>query len=88
MVAAIIVVGPLYRLAHQGEEAGFLYAYFASFDGIAIGCCTALLAKRVELRGRGAQAVALLAGTGMAALYLWRSIEQTNIAMAPKPRVI
>ncbi|WP_313458021.1 acyltransferase [Achromobacter sp.] len=41
-----IVAGPLYRLAHQGDEAGFLYAYLACFDSIAIGCCAAVLAER------------------------------------------
>jgi len=53
--AAVIVAGPLYRLAHQGNEGGYLYAYAASFDGIAIGCCTALLARKVALRGRAMQ---------------------------------
>ncbi|MDN4573325.1 acyltransferase [Pandoraea cepalis] len=41
-----IVAGPLYRFAHQGDEAGFLYAYLACFDSIAIGCCAAVLAER------------------------------------------
>jgi len=43
---AIIVLCPVWRSLHQGNEAEFLYAYFASFDGIAIGCCTAILAER------------------------------------------
>jgi peptidoglycan/LPS O-acetylase OafA/YrhL len=72
--AAIIVAGPFYRLAHQGDEAGYLYAYFASFDGIAIGCCTAVLAKRV---GRLLPPFVVVAG--MACLYLWRPIQDTNV---------
>ncbi len=78
-LVAVIVAGPLYRLAHQGNEAGFLYAYFASFDGIAIGCCAALLAKRVDLRGRAASAMVACTAAGMAVLYLSGSIGQTNI---------
>lgn len=77
--AAIIVAGPLYRLGHQGDEGGFLYAYFASFDGIAIGCCTALLAKRAALRGIGAPGFQIAVAAGMAGLYLWRPIGQTNV---------
>lgn len=77
--AAIIVISPVYRFTHQGDEGGFLYAYFASFDGIAIGCCTALLAKRVILHGRGDQVLQTFTVAGMALLYLWQPIGQTNV---------
>lgn len=76
--AAIIVAGPLYRLGHQEDAGGFLYAYFASFDGIAIGCCTALLAKRAALRGIGARGPQIAVAAGMACFYLWRPIGETN----------
>ncbi len=76
--AVVIVIGPMYRLFHQDDEAGFLFAYFASFDAIAIGCCAALLAQRLPLRRRKAllQAAVVIA---MAALYLCRPIAETNI---------
>lgn len=77
--AAIIVAGPLYRLGHQGDAGGFLYAYFASFDGIAIGCCTALLAKRAALRGIGARGLQIAVAAAMACFYLWRPIGETNV---------
>jgi len=77
--ALVIVVGPLYRLAHQGDEGGYLYAYAASFDGIAIGCCTALLARKMALRGRALQVLQGAVAAAMAVFYLWRPIGQTNI---------
>jgi peptidoglycan/LPS O-acetylase OafA/YrhL len=76
--AAIIIAGPLYRAAYQGDEGGFLYAYFACFDGIAIGCCTALLAHkpRLPVLAKGLpQSLVILA---MAFLYLSYPIGQTN----------
>jgi peptidoglycan/LPS O-acetylase OafA/YrhL len=77
--AVIIVIGPWYRFSHQGDEGGFLYAYFACFDGIAIGCCTALLAGRLPLRGRTAAIMQLLAAAAMVFLYLYRPIGDTNV---------
>ena len=46
--AVFVVVGPVWRSFHQDDEAQFLYAYLASFDAVAIGCCTALLARRAR----------------------------------------
>ncbi|HVZ10078.1 acyltransferase family protein [Rhodopila sp.] len=77
--AVIIIVGPLYRFTHQGDEGGFLYAYFACFDGIAIGCCTALLAPRLHLRGIAATILQACVIVAMAFIYLWRPIAQTNV---------
>jgi len=77
--ALVIVAGPLWRLAHQGDEGGYLYAYAASFDGIAIGCCTAVLARKVALRGRAMQALQGAVAVAMALLYLWLPIGQTNV---------
>ncbi|MGH8782239.1 acyltransferase family protein [Paraburkholderia sp.] len=75
----IVIAGPLYRFAHQGDEAGFLYAYFASFDGIAIGCCAALLDTRLALQRGHAQALRLVALAGMIPLYLSGPIGETNV---------
>jgi peptidoglycan/LPS O-acetylase OafA/YrhL len=77
--AVIIIIGPVYRFTHQGDEGGFLYAYFASFDGIAIGCCTALLAKRIPMRGFAAMILQALIVAAMAFLYLYQPIAQTNV---------
>lgn len=76
---ALIVAGPLYRAAHQGDEAGYLYAYLASFDGIAIGCCTALLARRFAPLAGLARWLAAITIVAMAALYLHAPISQSNV---------
>jgi peptidoglycan/LPS O-acetylase OafA/YrhL len=77
--STIIIVGPLYRFVNQGDEGGFLYAYFACFDGIAIGCCTALLAKRIALLGRARNLLQLLAVAVMTFIYLYQPIGQSNV---------
>ncbi|ANH73327.1 acyltransferase family protein [Ralstonia insidiosa] len=77
--ATIIAVGPLYRLTHQGDEAGFLYAYFASFDGIAIGCGAAVLSRRFALAGMTTWFVQTAVVVLMTFLYLWWPIAQSNV---------
>lgn len=75
----VAVVGPLYRMAHQNDESGFLFAYLASFDGIAIGCMAAVIATRWRLEGLAARLLQPAIILGMVWLYLWRSIGATNI---------
>ena len=75
----IIIVGPFYRFAHQGDEGGLLYGYFACFDGIAIGCCTALVAKRIPMRGVWATIAQGFAVAGMTLLYLCAPIGRTAV---------
>jgi peptidoglycan/LPS O-acetylase OafA/YrhL len=75
----IIVVGPLYRFTHQSDEGDYLYAYFACFDAIAIGCCTALLSRRIPMHGLAAAVLQALTIAVMAFLYLYRPIGQTNV---------
>ncbi|MGU7772089.1 acyltransferase family protein [Burkholderia sp. MR1-5-21] len=77
--SALIVVGPVYRFVHQDDEGDFLYAYFACFDAIAIGCCTALLAKRIAWRGRTRTVLPLLAAAAMTFVYLYRPIGDSNV---------
>ena len=77
--AVLVVVGPVYRLVHHDEGPAVLYAYFACFDGIAIGCCTALLARRVVLPARDARVLQWVVVVVMAVLYLCRPIGQTNV---------
>ena len=89
-----VLAGPLWRMAHQDDEAGFLYAYLACFDAIAIGCWAALLASRLRkpgtragiascgtgaARGRAPDAAAVATVAAMAMLYLGWPIGQTNV---------
>ncbi|MET3212889.1 UNVERIFIED_ORG: peptidoglycan/LPS O-acetylase OafA/YrhL [Burkholderia territorii] len=76
MTAAI---GPAYRYTHSGDEGGFLYAYFACFDGIAIGCCTALLAERTRWQVLAAAPVQWLVATAMTVFYLAWPIAESHV---------
>ncbi|HIC7210165.1 acyltransferase family protein [Burkholderia stabilis] len=76
----IAAIGPVYRFTHPGDEGGFLYAYFACFDGIAIGCCTALLAERARWQALAAAPVQWLAAAAMTALYLAWPIAESHVA--------
>ncbi len=77
--SVFIVVGPIWRALHQDDEAQFLYAYLASFDGIAIGCCTAVLASHVALQGRWTAPAGALVALAMAVFYLALPIGVTNV---------
>ena len=74
-----IVAGPVYRSFHHGDEGGYLYAYFACFDAIAIGCCAALLARRVVWRGRAQTVFTWLTAAGMVLIYLSWPIGESNV---------
>lgn len=76
---ACIVIGPVYRLFHQGDEGGYLYAYFACFDAIAIGCCSALLAKRIQWHGRVRTISAGFVSAAMTFVYLACPIGESNV---------
>ncbi|MBU9517543.1 acyltransferase [Burkholderia multivorans] len=75
----IAAIGPLYRLTHADDEGGFLYAYFACFDGIAIGCCTALLAERARWQTLAAKPVQSIVAIAMIVLYLAWPIAQSHV---------
>ncbi|AHB74997.1 MULTISPECIES: acyltransferase family protein [Pandoraea] len=76
---ACIVVGPAYRFLHQGDEGGYLYAYFACFDAIATGCCAALLARRAVWRGRAWSMLAWPTAVAMTFVYLAWPIHESNV---------
>ena len=78
LAAGLIVAGPLYRLASQGEGA-YLYGYAACFDAIAMGCCAAVLARRGRFAVLGRPAVRAIIGAAMAGLYLAWPIGQSNV---------
>ena len=79
LAAGLIVAGPLYRLASQGEAGAYLYGYAACFDAIAMGCCAAVLARRGRFAVLGRPAVRAIIGAAMAGLYLAWPIGQSNV---------
>ncbi len=73
--AVLVLVGPLYRLTHQGADEAYLYGYFACFDAIAIGCATSVLERRIVLTGTPLRIVLtgtpLRVGTALAMVFLY-----------------
>lgn len=65
-----IVIGPIYRSQHIDNEIFFMYGYVACFDAIALGCLTALLAKKIALKGKWARITRIAAGAMLVAVYL------------------
>ncbi|AXI03978.1 acyltransferase family protein [Aquirhabdus parva] len=80
-----IIIGPIYRSFHQdGDSEAYLYAYFSSFDGIAIGCCAAVLAntlavKRIVFNPAISKVIQIVTIITMVVFYLYASIGANNI---------
>ena len=74
-----ILIGPAYRHYHRNDENEFLYAYLACFDAIAIGCCTAVLARRISPLGPGFANVRIATVLAMACLYLYWPISDSMV---------
>ena len=70
LCAIAIVAGPLYRAAHANNEIFFMYGYAACFDAIAIGCLTALLARRLAPGAGYRRLLRVLSLMALAAVYL------------------
>lgn len=76
---AIVVYAPYFRSLHFGEESGaYLYHYFSSFDGIAIGCLTAFIAKKMPCYAKVTKWVLLIVPILMIALYVYAPIKDVS----------
>lgn len=75
----IIAYAPYFRSLHFGEESGaYLYHYFSSFDGIAIGCLTALCVHHFKGTLRYSRLIVVSATLLMCALYLYAPIKEVS----------
>ncbi|RBL86486.1 acyltransferase [Streptomyces cavourensis] len=79
LAAALIVAGPLYRLAHQDGSEAYLYGYLACFDAIAIGGVAAVLARRHPPAFLQRGLVRAAVGIAMLLLYLAWPISASNV---------
>ncbi|WP_373743042.1 acyltransferase family protein [Achromobacter insuavis] len=79
LAAALVIAGPLYRLAHQGDSEAYLYGYLACFDAIAIGCVAAALSRGRAWPASRRPGIRPLVGSAMALLYLAWPISQSNV---------
>lgn len=75
LLVAVIAYAPYFRHLHFAEESGaYLYHYFSSFDGIAMGCLTALLMQRIQMNATTQKWLIVLCSGLMVALYLYAPI--------------
>ncbi|MEG0483461.1 MAG: acyltransferase [Acinetobacter sp.] len=76
---AVIVYAPYFRSLHFAEESGaYLYHYFSSFDGIAIGCLTALIAHNFKIHSQAVNIITAIVSALMIALYLYAPIKEVS----------
>ncbi|WP_374570242.1 acyltransferase family protein [Acinetobacter sp.] len=79
LLLAVICYAPYFRAMHSGAESGaYLYHYFSSFDGIAIGCLTALAAQKFQGAMPHPKLTAVAVSALMAALYLYAPIKEVS----------
>ena len=76
---AVIAYAPYFRALHFGEESGaYLYHYFSSFDGIAIGCLTAMYAQHFKGAIYNQRVIVAMAALLMSALYFYAPIKEVS----------
>lgn len=74
-----IVLGPIFRHAHPGNEILYLYSYPACFDSIATGCCTALIAHKLRVGAQVRNVVQLIALSEMVWVFLRSNIAEASV---------
>lgn len=74
-----IVIAPIYRFYHQGASEAYLYGYFASFDGIAIGCIAAIVGKHFKFNRPTPKILPVIIMMLMVGFYLFAPIAKTNL---------
>ena len=76
---AVIAYAPYFRALHFGEESGaYLYHYFSSFDGIAIGCLTAIYAQHFKGTIYNQKMIVAVTVFLMTALYFYAPIKEVS----------
>ncbi|MEN3969863.1 acyltransferase [Acinetobacter sp. BWR-L5] len=75
----VIAYAPYFRALHFGEESGaYLYHYFSSFDGIAIGCLTAIYAQHFKGVIYNRKMIVAVTAFLMTALYFYAPIKEVS----------
>ncbi|MDN5442987.1 MAG: acyltransferase, partial [Acinetobacter sp.] len=76
---AVIAYAPYFRALHFGEGSGaYLYHYFSSFDGIAIGCLTAMYAQHFKAAIYNPKVIVAVTVLLMTALYFYAPIKEVS----------
>ncbi len=69
-----IILAPIYRSFHTDDEIIALYGYWSCFDGIALGCCAALFAKKYKIEGMKGKFLSLFSIALIAITYFYSGI--------------
>jgi peptidoglycan/LPS O-acetylase OafA/YrhL len=77
--SAFIVIGPVWRATHLATEYEELNSYLSCFDGIAFGCCAAVLGKRILLPTWSITPIQIVVAAAMSYLYLADWIGNTAV---------
>ena len=76
---AIIIYAPYFRSLHFGHENGaYLYHYFSSFDGIALGCLTAIIATRISITAIKVPYIIPIISLLMCCMYFYAPIKEVS----------
>ena len=79
LLLALIAYAPYFRSLHFGAENGaYLYHYFSSFDGIAMGCLTALIVQHVKINAQTLKVIMPIVSVLMIALYFYAPIKEVS----------
>lgn len=74
-----VIIGPIYRYFYQDNEIIALYGYFSCFDAIAIGCCSALLSRKLQFRRLSGSIIQAIAVLVMIYIYLHKGIMENVV---------
>ncbi len=74
-----IVIGPIWRATHLASEYQELNSYLSCFDGIAFGCCAAILCKHVRLPAWSVRPSRIALAAGLCGFYLAAPISDSAI---------
>lgn len=74
-----IIIAPIYRSHYADNDIISVYGYLSCFDAIAIGCCTAVLAQKIQLNEKSISILKYGAILLIAFVYLFVGIME-NIA--------
>lgn len=76
---AIIAYAIYFRSLHFGAESGaYLYHYFSSFDAIAMGCLSALLAHKIHITHQLKSTLLILSTICMCIIYFYAPIKMVS----------
>jgi peptidoglycan/LPS O-acetylase OafA/YrhL len=74
--AALIIAAPIFRSFYTNNEIVALYGYFSCFDAIAMGCCAAIIARKMRVAGWINKSMQYGAMLLMASIYVYAGIMQ------------